>query len=465
MYLLNKSNPDWWCVRKADGTDGFAPAKYVSEIEPRLIQMQVKKPETVKTTQKVKRTKMIRQKVPVKVFKQRKAMKRKVDDNDSIPKRQKHINDTYGHLLDVAAKRRALLEDAVKLFRFYKECDDFERWIKDKEKLLGTDDPTDTVEQAKRKYEKFVTDLSASNKRMDELNDDIKEFEREKHSQIDKIKARHRQVQAAWLHLNQLKAQKEKNLEGASSVELYQKTCDEARDWMLEKMLQLDSDVIGHDLKTVQALQRRHDNLERELAPVEEKVNKVMLLANSVKATYPNERANVARRQDEIQDLWQKVKDKSIKRRARLEDAVGQQIFTNASKDLLHWVSQVKDQLNADNMVRDVQTAESLLKNHQDLGEEIKAKEDEFYQLTHLGKKLLKSNPSIKDVGEKIDRLNAEQAAIGRGWLEKQDWLEQCLQLQLFNKEADNIDAATSAHQAFLEFSDLGVINNQFIFL
>ncbi|RZC41345.1 spectrin alpha chain, non-erythrocytic 1, partial [Asbolus verrucosus] len=456
MYLLNKSNPDWWCVRKADGTDGFAPAKYVTEIEPRLIQIQTRKPESVKTVQKVKKTKMVKQKVPVKMFKQRKPTKRRIDDNDSVPKRQKKINDTYQHLLDVAAKRHALLEDAVKLFRFYKECDDFEKWIKDKEKLLAVDDPNDNVEQAKRKYEKFVTDLSASNKRMDELNGDVKEFEKQKHSQIDKIRARHRQVQAAWQHLNMLKAQKEKSLEGASSVELYQKTCDEARDWMLEKMTQLDSDVLGHDLKTVQALQRRHDNLERELAPVEEKVNKVMLLANSVKSAYPNERQNVARRQDEIQDLWHKVKDKASKRRARLEDAVGQQIFTNTCKDLLRWVADVKDQLNADNMVRDVQTAEALLKNHQDLGNEIKAKDDEFNQLTNLGKKLLKSNPSLKDVAERIDRLTAEQAALARGWKEKQHWLEQCLQLQLFNKEADNIDAATSAHQAFLEFSDLG---------
>ncbi|XP_063909279.1 spectrin beta chain, non-erythrocytic 1 isoform X5 [Zophobas morio] len=456
MYLLNKSNPDWWCVRKADGTDGFAPARYVTEIEPRLLQMQYKKPETIKTVQRVKKTKMISQKVPVKVFRPRKPAKRRVDDNDSVPKRQKKINDTYQHLLDLAAKRRALLEDAVKLFRFYKECDDFEKWIKDKEKLLAVDDPNDNVEQAKRKYEKFVTDLSASNKRMDELNDDVKEFEKAKHSQIDKIRARHRQVQAAWQHLNQLKAQKEKSLEGASSVELFQKTCDEARDWMLEKMTQLDSHVLGHDLKTVQALQRRHDNLERELAPLEEKVNKVMLLANSVKSSYPNERQNVARRQDEIEDLWRQVKDKASERRARLEDAVGQQIFTNSCKDLLHWVADVKDQLNAENMVRDVQTAQALLKSHKDLGEEIRAKDDEFKELTNLGKKLLKSNPGLSEVAERIERLQAEQEALGRGWKEKQRWLEQCLQLQLFNREADNIDAATSAHQAFLEFSDLG---------
>ncbi|XP_050313156.1 spectrin beta chain, non-erythrocytic 1 isoform X2 [Anthonomus grandis grandis] len=456
MFLLNKSNPDWWCVRKADGTDGFAPANYVVEIEPRIIQVTVRKPETVRTIQKVKKTQMVKTKVPVKVRRAPKKAKRKIDDNNSVPKRQKQLNDTFERLKEMAAKRRALLEDAIRLFRFYRECDDFERWIKDKEKMLAVDDPDDSVLQAKRKYEKFVTDLSGSTKRMDQLEREVREFERQNHSQIEKVRARLRQIQLAWQKLNRLKTSKEKSLEGASSVELFNKLCEEARDWMLEKMMQLESDVIGHDLKTVQALQRRHDNLERELAPLEEKVNKVMLLANDVQSQYPSEKHNVSKRREKIEDLWAKVKDKAVERRARLEDAVGQQIFTNGAKELLKWVAGVKDGLNADNLVKDVQTAQALLKDHQDLRDEIKTKDDEFKQLIDLGQKLYRTNPELHEVKDLIDRLEAEQAAIFRGWKEKEHWLHQCLRLQEFNKEADNIDAVTSAHMAFLEFSTPG---------
>lgn len=63
---------------------------------------------------------------------------------------------------------------------------------------------------------------------------------------------------------------------------------------MTEKMNKLDGAEVGLDLKTIQALQRRHLNLERELAPVEEKVNRVNLLANSVKVSYPNEKGTCA---------------------------------------------------------------------------------------------------------------------------------------------------------------------------
>lgn len=85
-----------------------------------------------------------------------------------------------------------------------------------------------------------------------------------------------------------------------------------------------------------------------------------------------------------------------------------------------------------------------------------------------MGNKLLKSNPDLPEVRDMIDRLKAEQDAIARGWKEKELWLQQCLQLQMFNKEADNIDAVTSAHQAFLEFCDLGVsklsLNNIYLY-
>ncbi|XP_031334782.1 spectrin beta chain, non-erythrocytic 1 isoform X2 [Photinus pyralis] len=457
MFLLHQSNPDWWSVRRADGSDGFAPANYLVEIEPRIMHIQVRKPEKVKVKQKVKKTKMVHQKVPVKLMTQStKKGKRSVDENDSIPKRQKKINDTYGELQKLAAHRHTLLEDAIRLFRFYRECDDFEKWIKDKEKFLLNDEEGGNVVQAKRKFEKFLTDLFASNKRIESLDNEVKELDAQNHSQIGKVRAHHKQVHSAWQRLNRLKSEKERSLEGASSVELFQRTCDEAKDWMLEKMMQLDIAEIGSDLKTVQALQRRHQNLERELAPVEEKVNRVQLLANSVKKAHPNERDNITKREDEIKELWQKVKGKAKERRNRLEDAVGHKIFDNSARALLGWIFNVKEQLNADTTARDVQTAQNLLKNHKDLQQDIKAQEDEFREVTNLGRQLLKSNPSLTDVAEKIERLDAEKAAILRGWNEKQKWLEQCLQLQMFNKEADNIDAATSSHQALLEFNDLG---------
>lgn len=42
-------------------------------------------------------------------------------------------------------------------------------------------------------------------------------------------------------------------------------------------------------------------------------------------------------------------------------------------------------------------------------------------------------------------------------WKERDLMLRQQLDLQLFNREAERIDATTKGHEAFLDYSDLGV--------
>jgi spectrin beta len=121
--------------------------------------------------------------------------------------------------------------------------------------------------------------MSAATHRLEDLDKAAANLETEGNTQMDKIRRRQKQIHAQWKRMNQLKEEKEKSLEGATSVELFGRTCDEACDWMREKMMKMDTDDLGPDLKTVQALQRKHTNLERELAPVEQKVERVNLLA------------------------------------------------------------------------------------------------------------------------------------------------------------------------------------------
>ena len=52
--------------------------------------------------------------------------------------------------------------------------------------------------------------------------------------------------------------------------------------------------------------------------------------------------------------------------------------------------------------------------------------------------------------------LAEERKAVLRGWQEKGDWLRQVKCLQLFNREADQINASTNAHNKFLDTIDVG---------
>lgn len=80
-----------------------------------------------------------------------------------------------------------------------------------------------------------------------------------------------------------------------------------------------------------------------------------------------------------------------------------------------------------------------------------------FTDIQGLGVSLLQKNSDSSEIRDCLVQLQEEQDAIHRGWQEKGDWLRQCMDLQVFNREADQIDSITNSHNAFLEFEDLGV--------
>lgn len=61
MILLQKTNADWWNVRKSNGVDGFVPANYVSEVEPKVVRKRAQKVVKVPEKRRIKKTVMKKQ--------------------------------------------------------------------------------------------------------------------------------------------------------------------------------------------------------------------------------------------------------------------------------------------------------------------------------------------------------------------------------------------------------------------
>lgn len=75
-----------------------------------------------------------------------------------------------------------------------------------------------------------------------------------------------------WQALQEVTAQRAQQLGSAHEVQRFHRDVDEAKDWISEKNEALNSEDFGRDLRSVQALQRKHEGLERDLAALGEKV-------------------------------------------------------------------------------------------------------------------------------------------------------------------------------------------------
>ena len=110
-----------------------------------------------------------------------------------------------------------------------------------------------------------------------------------------------------------------KRMQSTSVVEMFiiyfdltfdSRAADETKSWMNEKDNALMSDDYGRDLASVQALQRKHEGLERDLAALEDKVKQLRLDAAQVIGAQPSASKSVRAKEKEIVDAWTTLKSR-----------------------------------------------------------------------------------------------------------------------------------------------------------
>lgn len=82
---------------------------------------------------------------------------------------------------------------------------------------------------------------------------------------------------------------------------------DETKDWIQEKDEALNSDDLGRDLRTVQALQRKHEGLERDLAALGDKIRQLDETASRLMTSHPDQADQTYAKQKDINEEWNQL--------------------------------------------------------------------------------------------------------------------------------------------------------------
>ena len=75
--------------------------------------------------------------------------------------------------------------------------------------------------------------------------------------------------------------------------------------------------------------------MERELAPVEEKLSRLNVMAQQVIEAHPQDSSNVQPQLTDISAMWQRLKQKAANRKYQLEEAYMLQSFMSDARDLV----------------------------------------------------------------------------------------------------------------------------------
>ncbi|KAK7095430.1 spectrin alpha chain-like isoform X3 [Littorina saxatilis] len=443
LTLLNSHNKDWWKVEVND-RQGFVPAAYVKKLDPSLS-----------------------------------ASRNNLMDEFTISVRQNQIETQYANLIDLANQRRENVKESCKAYQLVREAAELAAWITEKENsMIGEEvgEDLEQVEEMQKKFDDFQKDLKANEARLQELNNIADRLTAMGHTEAaEKIREQITQLNQRWVTLQQVSAERAQTLGSAFEVQRYHREVDETKDWINEKDAALNNDNYGHDLASVQALQRKHEGVERDLAALGEKVRDLDGNAQRLMQTHPDQAESIYEHQTEINQMWNSLTIKADARKGKLLDSYDLQRFLSDYRDLTSWINSMMALVSSDELAKDVTGAEALLERHQMFSSEIVShygispladdeEEDEeehrteidaragtFQAFELLGQQLLQNQHyASDDVQEKLEELAKAREELEQAWIVRRMKLDQCLELQLFYRDCEQAESWMASREAFL---------------
>uniref|UniRef100_A0A3Q3W9R3 Spectrin alpha chain, non-erythrocytic 1 n=1 Tax=Mola mola TaxID=94237 RepID=A0A3Q3W9R3_MOLML len=446
LTLLNSTNKDWWKVEVND-RQGFVPAAYVKKLDP---------------TQSSSRESLL-------------------DEHGSIALRQDQIENQYGTLLELGEKRKDMLEKSCKKFMLFREANELQQWINEKESTLTNEEVGSDLEQVEvlqKKFDDFQKDLKANESRLRDINKVASELESEglmaeeapiDQAQVSKSQNIRLAVQTTanfntikelnnrWRSLQQLAEERSNMLGSAHEVQRFHRDADETKEWIEEKNQALNTDNYGHDLASVQALQRKHEGFERDLAALGDKVNSLGETAERLIQSHPEAVDDIQEKCTELNTAWSRLVGRADQRKVKLGNSHDLQRFLSDFRDLMSWINGIRGLVSSEELAKDVTGAEALLERHQEHRTEIDARAGTFQAFEQFGQQLLlRGHYASPEIQQKLEALDRERADLEKAWVQRRMMLDQCLELQLFNRDCEQAENWMAAREAFLASDDKG---------
>ncbi|XP_077095863.1 spectrin beta chain, non-erythrocytic 5 isoform X1 [Siphateles boraxobius] len=378
---------------------------------------------------------------------------------DTVESTQSSLEKDFNSLYNLAQSKNKILDDTAQLHRFYNACEEFESWMGDKENVLNTfSSNSNNLEVVQAKYENFLTELASGRKQLDDITKLGDELVKKQHSKKKEIQLRLGNVTRRWEHIQKLKDEMAHELLSSADVKSFLQTCQDVKAQLLERLSQLDTPDVGSSPSALQAEEHRQAQAERDIEALERKIEYLKSVAKMKQDCSPAESAAIMEEVRALEELLRQLKAQAIQRQRMLEEAQRFQLFQKETRDLLLWAEAIQEHLLEEETGSDVASAQALLKDHLDLKQEIELQRARLKDMEKLGQSLevASGEKGDKDVQQTLTKLDHEWSQLDKLWSSRHRRLEQGLEFQKLNMEADRIESTISGHEARLKVRDLG---------
>jgi spectrin alpha len=380
--------------------------------------------------------------------------------SDIIRARLDELHALWDRLNAMFNEKSRLLRLTLDYVEFLRRVEEILFWCREKEIFVTSHEfgqDLEHVESLQKKFEDFMKDLEYQENRANAIYQKADALLREDYPEEQTIITKKQEVIDALEHLKLLAAQRQKKLFEAHEIQRFFRDAEKTQTWIQEKSIPLSSEDYGRDLASVQALQRKHEALERDLAALEDKVNQINQDTDVLASKHPEAEDSIREKRDNLMDAWTKLNDLASKRKRRLEESYTLHRFYSDYRDLVSWTTDMKAVIAADELAKDIAGAEALVERHQEHKGEMTSRRDTFQSCHDEGQRLLDiDHPQKEDIASKMEYLDKIHRELWEFWEARRILFEQCMDLSLFYRDSEQIETWIAKQEAFLENDDVG---------
>ncbi|XP_052592620.1 spectrin alpha chain, erythrocytic 1 isoform X2 [Peromyscus californicus insignis] len=425
LTLLSSINKDWWKV-EADDHQGFVPANHVR--------------------------KLAHDELPG--FPQRRR-----EEPINIPQRQQQIESLYHSLLDRAEERRRRLLQRYNEFLLAYEAGDMLEWIQEK-KAENAGVELDDVWELQKKFDEFQRDLKSNEPRLNDINKVADELLFEDLLTPEGAHIR-QELNTRWHSLKRLADEQHQLLSSAHAVEMFHREADDIKEQIDKKCRALNAADLGSDLLSVQTLQRQHEVFERDIIPLGEKVTTLGETAERLCESHPDATEDLQKQKTELNEAWDTLQSLTNDRKESLNEAHKFFLFLSKASDLENWIKAIGGIISSPELAEDLTGTEILLERHQAHHDDMKAEDPTFQALQDFGKELIDGDHrNSYEIENTLWDIKLKRDELEKGWENRKKMLDQCLELQLFRGNCEQVESWMVARENSLRSDDRDHLNS-----
>ncbi|KFU84607.1 Spectrin beta chain, brain 1 [Chaetura pelagica] len=361
-------------------------------------------------------------------------------DPQVIRDRVAHMEFCYQELCQLAAERRARLEESRRLWKFFWEMAEEEGWIREKEQILSSDDygkDLTSVVRLLSKHKAFEDEMSGRSGHFQQAIKEGEDMIAEEHFGSEKIIERIKDIREQWANLEQLSAIRKKRLEEASLLHQFQADADDIDAWMLDILKIVSSNDVGHDEYSTQSLVKKHKDVAEEIASYRPTIDSLHEQAKAL----PQEHAgspDVQGRLSGIEERYKEVAELTRLRKQALQDTLAlYKMFSEADACEL-WIDEKEKWLNNMQIPEKLEDLEVIQHRFESLEPEMNNQASRVAVVNQIARQLMHSgHPSEKEIKAQQDKLNTRWSQFRELVDRKKDALLSALSIQNYHLECN----------------------------